>query len=131
MRIPECASTVIGILVLALTLPAAAHHGAAGQFYETRTAEVRGTVKEWSFVNPHPVLLLEVTDADGQIEVWDVFFGPQAAASLRNRGYAADTFEIGETVIVIGHLATADGVRGIDVFRGASRVTREDGSPIP
>ena len=27
-----------------------------------RTVEVTGSVKTWSFVNPHPILVLEVTD---------------------------------------------------------------------
>jgi hypothetical protein len=47
---------VVGSLVLALPRPAAAHHGAAGFFDETRTVEVKGWVKTWSFVNPHPIL---------------------------------------------------------------------------
>ena len=122
---------VIGSVMLALTSRAGAHHGAAGLFDVTRTVDVQGSVKSWSFVNPHPILLLEVTDENGQYADWDIYFGPAAASALRRRGYAADTFKVGETLIVRGHPAKAAGVRGIDVFGGAGRVTREDGTRVP
>ena len=121
----------VGSVVLALTSPAGAHHGAAGLFDGTRTVEVKGSVKTWSFVNPHPILLVEVTDENGQKVDWDIYFGPSAASALRRRGYAADTFTFGETLIVRGHPAKAAGVRGIDVFGGAGSVTREDGTRVP
>lgn len=122
---------VVGSVVLALPRPAAAHHGAAGLFDETRTVDVKGSVKTWSFVNPHPILVLEVTDENGQKADWDIYFGPSAASALRRRGYAADTLKIGETLIVRGHPAKAAGVHGIDVFGGASTMTRADGTRVP
>lgn len=122
---------VVGSAVLALPLATAAHHGAAGLFDETRTVEVKGSVKTWSFVNPHPILVLEATDENGQKADWDIYFGPSAASALRRRGYAADTFQVGESLIVKGHPARAAGVRGIDVFGGASTVTRADGTRVP
>lgn len=125
------AFVAIGSVVLALTVSAAAHHGAAGLFDQTRTVELKGSVKKWSFVNPHPILLLEVTDENGQKADWDIYFGPSAASALRRRGYAADTFKFGETLIVRGHPAKAAEVRGIDVFGGAGSVTREDGTRVP
>ena len=131
MRIRFVALVVIGSVVLALTPSAVAHHGAAGLFDESRTVEVKGVVKTWHLVNPHPILVLEVTDENGQTAEWHVYFGPSAAASLRSRGYAPETFEFGETVIVEGHPATIEGVNGVDVWGGASRVNREDGTPVP
>ena len=121
----------IGSVVLALIPSGEAHHGAAGLFDETRMVEVRGVVKTWSFVNPHPILVLEVTDRNGQKAEWDIYFGPSAASAMRSRGYAADTFKFDETVIVNGHPATTAGVNGIDVWGAATSMTREDGSRIP
>jgi hypothetical protein len=100
-------------VLLALSFPAAAHHGQAGLFDDTRTIELEGTVKEWSFVNPHPVLVLETTEA------------------LRRRGFSAETFAAGETLVITGHPATAAGVHGIDVWGGDSSVKRGDGSGVP
>ena len=122
---------VVGGAVLVLSPPAAAHHGAAGLFDLSRTVEVTGSVKTWSFVNPHPILVLEVTDENGATADWDIYFGPSAAAILQRRGYAPDTFTFGETLAVTGHLAKAAGVRGIDVFGPAASITRPDGTRVP
>jgi hypothetical protein len=118
-------------LLIGASLPAAAHHGAAGLFDESTTIEITGTVSQWSFVNPHPVLVLAVESDDGRTVEWDVYFGPAAASAMQRRGYAADTFAVGETVTVRGHPAAAAGVRGIDVTRVAGKVTRADGSDVP
>jgi len=120
-----------GSVLLALGSQSVAHHGQAGLFDQKRMVEMTGSVKEWSFVNPHPVLLIEITAADGTTTEWDVYFGPSAVSALRNRGFSAATFKVGETVIVNGHPATAAGARGIDVWGADSTVKRADGTPIP
>ena len=131
MTIRSSAPAVVGIFVLALSSVAATHHGAAGLFDVSQTVEVTGSVKMWRFVNPHPILVLEVTDQHGQTADWDIYFGPSAAAILQRRGYAPDTFTFGETLAVTGHLAKAAGVRGIDVFGPAASITRPDGTRVP
>ena len=131
MMIRSYALIVVGGVVAALTASAGPHHGAAGLFDETQTVEVTGAVKSWSFVNPHPILVLDVPDENGRHAEWDIYFGPAAAAALRRRGYATGTFTVAETLIVRGHPAKAAGVRGLDVFGGAGSVTREDGTPVP
>ncbi len=122
---------IVGSVVLALSPPTAAHHGAAGLFDLSQTVELTGAVKKWSFVNPHPILVLEVTDENGVTADWDVYFGPSAASMLRKRGYAPNTFTFGETLIVKGHPANAAGARGIDIFGSAASVTRSDGTLVP
>ena len=110
---------------------AVAHHGAAGLFDTSQTVELTGSVKIWSFVNPHPVLVVEVIDEDGQESEWDIYFGPPGASILRNRGYGPDTFKFGDVLTIQGHPARAAGVRGIDVFGDVGRVMKSDGTRIP
>jgi hypothetical protein len=119
------------LMMMLLSLPVAAHHGQAGLFDEARIVELRGTVKSWSFVNPHPMLVLEVTDEKAGKVDWDVYFGPPGAPIMRRNGYSAETFKQGETVVVKGHPATAAGVRGVDVWGEGVSVTRADGSAVP
>ena len=121
----------LAALIVATSLPAAAHHGQAGLFDETKVVELKGTVKKWSLVNPHPILVLEVADAGGTKTEWDVYFGPSAAGPLRRQGYTPETFRPGETVIVKAHPSTGAGVHGVDVWGRGVGVTREDGKPIP
>jgi hypothetical protein len=120
----------IGAFVLALSASGAAHHGQAGLFDETRIVELKGSVKQWSFVNPHPILLLEVTE-NGSSAEWDVYFGPSAVSFLRRQKFSSETFRIGEVVVIKGHPATGAGVRGIDVWGKGTSVARADGSAVP
>lgn len=131
MKHTHASAALLGGGLMLLGAISAAHHGQAGLFDDDQWVELSGTVREWSFVNPHPVLVLEVVDADGAAAAWDVYFGPAAVSALRRRGFSADTFTIGETLIVKGHPATAAGARGIDVWGGGTSVLRADGAAIP
>jgi hypothetical protein len=127
----KAACIALGSVLLVISVSSAAHHGAAGLFDEARTVELKGVVKEWTFVNPHPVLILEIAEANGEAADWDIYFGPQAVAALRRRGFSAATFVIGENIVVKGHPATAVGVRGIDVWGTGTSVLRSDGRAVP
>lgn len=117
-------------LVLCSVLAAAAHHGQVGLFDESRTIELKGTVKRWSFSNPHPILILEAPDAKGVRIEWDVYFGPGAVSSLRRQGFSAETFKAGEALVVTGHPATS-GAPGVDVLGKGTGVLRADGRSAP
>ena len=126
-----CALVVIATLLLIASVPTAAHHGQGGLFDEARTIELKGAVKRWSFVNPHPILLLEVTGEKGEKVDWDVYFGPSAVSAMRRQGFTPETFKVGETVIVKGHPAAQAGVRGVDIWGKGVSVTRADGKAVP
>jgi hypothetical protein len=117
-------------IVLCIAITVAAHHGQVGLFDENRIVELKGTVKQWSFINPHPILVLDAPDEKGVRKDWDVYFGPGAVPSLRRQGFAADTFKVGETVVVKGHPATS-GSPGVDVLGKGTGVTRANGQSVP
>jgi hypothetical protein len=121
---------LIAALVLGAVVTAAAHHGQAGLFDDTRIVELKGTVKQWSFINPHPILVLDAADENGVRKEWDVYFGPAAVPSLRRQGFSGDTFKVGETVTVKGHPATT-GSPGVDVLGKGTGVVRADGRSVP
>ena len=114
-----------------LSFSTRAHHGQAGLFDDAQLLELTGSVKEWIFVNPHPVLVLDVMDDNGETIEWDIYFGPAAVSALRRRGFSDDTFATGEILVVNGHPATAEGALGIDVWGADSTVVRADGSAVP
>ena len=121
---------IAGAIVICAAVALAAHHGQAGLFDDSRIVELKGTVKQWSFVNPHPILVLDAPDEKGVRKDWDVYFGPGAVPSLRRQGFAADTFKTGEIIVVKGHPATG-GAPGLDVMGKGTGVTREDGRSVP
>lgn len=121
---------IVGALVVCAAVTVTAHHGQAGIFDESRIVELKGTVKEWRFINPHPILVLEAPDEKGVRMEWDIYFGPGATPSLRRQGFSADTFKVGEAVTVKGHPARI-GAPGLDVLGKGTGVTRADGRSVP
>ncbi len=59
--------------VLGLSLlcgSAVAHHGAVGYDYSVPRKTLKGTVKQFTWQNPHTLLLLDVKDDQGNVVVW-------------------------------------------------------------
>jgi len=119
------------LLFGAMTMVAAAawaHHSTAG-IYRNVEVQLKGKVKAWRFINPHPSLKLEVVDEKGVAHEWDISYGGSAVAHLKRRGYTADTFKPGDIIIVKGHPTVLEGVYGMLIEGG--NPTREDGTPYP
>lgn len=72
-----------GLLLAAL--PAMAHHSIASEFDFEKELSLRGTLKRMDWITPHPILHLEVTNADGSKTTW-LF---QSANSLLGTGVTA------------------------------------------
>lgn len=121
----------ICVIAAGLLLGAAlqAHHSTRGIYDQTREIELTGKVVEWRFINPHPYLIIEAEAEDGTVRQWDVSYGGAAVVHLRRQGYAADTFKPGETIVVRGRPALADGVYGL-LIEGGRHPTRPDGTQV-
>ena len=119
---------MFGTLTLLATV-AVAHHSTAGIYDMSVETQVKGKVKEWRFTNPHPLLKIEVVDAKGVAQEWDVSYGGSAVSHLKKRGYTAQTFKPGDVVIVKGHPTILKDVHGLLIE--TSNPTREDGRPYP
>jgi len=88
---------VMIVLVLVLSLTALAHHSTA--IYDSeKPIELRGTVVEWKFTNPHCIIRLEVTDARGERVVWSLEGGN--TAGLFRQGWTPETLKTGDKLIV-------------------------------
>ena len=81
--------------------PLLAHHSLAS--YDTTTAvRVKGTVAQFQPLNPHSLIFLDETRADGSIRRWAVE-GP-AARQFDRIGFAKDGLKPGDVVEVCGYL---------------------------
>lgn len=111
MRFSILTSLTLGLALLSQA--SLAHHSTAVIYDQERTIEITGTIKEWRFVNPHPSMIVEVEEADGQIHEWDLSYGGLAVPHLQRRGYTADTFQPGERIRATGFPPRLQGARGI------------------
>ena len=84
----------------ALAAPAFAHHSFA-MFQNDKVVTIKGTVKEFEWVNPHSWIHLEVMNTDGKPEEWD--FEMASPFQLISRGWKQDSIKPGDQIAVTMH----------------------------
>ncbi len=77
--------------------PLAAHHGSAA-FDTGKKVELKGTVVEWIYSNPHCLLKLDVKGPDGKVVQW--IAEGQAPNVIFPGGYRRDSFKPGDQVTI-------------------------------
>lgn len=110
--------------VLAVSVPARAHHASAPFYDDTKMTEVQGMVTRFLIRNPHSFLYFEATDAKGQKVEWQVELG--AASSMARTGWTTETIKPGLLIKAVGRPSRAAGSYGMC----CARITRPDGTPI-
>ena len=81
---------------LLVTRPVAAHHSGA-MFDDAKVLELKGTIKEMQWKNPH-VWIQVVVDLDGKPTEWSLEAG--SPNSLSRNGWRSTTFKAGDEVTV-------------------------------
>jgi hypothetical protein len=90
----------VAILVtITAALPLSAHHSWPVSFSQLVT--VKGTVTEFMWANPHPMITLEVRNSDGSIEKWMV--GGPAINRMEANGWTKTTVKPGDVITGIGY----------------------------
>jgi hypothetical protein len=90
--------TAIVILALVSAVPLSAHHSwPVGNALVT----VKGTVTEFMWANPHPMINLDVRNKDGVIEKWQV--GGPAINRMEANGWSKTTVKPGDMITGIGY----------------------------
>ena len=95
---------VIGLVVAAS--PLRAHH--AWPVDSSSEVTVKGTVTSYSWANPHVMIGLDVTTADGKVEKWEV--GGPSVARMQGNGWDRTTLKAGDVITGTRHRFT-DGSR--------------------
>ena len=86
-------------LLFAAATPLLAHHSWPVSFGKLVT--VKGTVTEFAWENPHPMITLEVRADDGKIERWQV--GGPAISRMEANGWSKTTVKPGDVLTGIGY----------------------------
>ena len=82
---------------VAISVPLVAHHGAAS-FDTTRELNLKGTVTDWIWANPHCFLKFDAKDETGTIRNWAVEVSNPT--DMVKRGWARTSFKAGDEVTV-------------------------------
>lgn len=79
------------------------HHSIAGAYDSSEQVTVEGVIVRFQFVNPHPFVTMQVTDAASATEPWHLEMDNRR--ELTRVGMTADTLEPGDRVVVTGSLS--------------------------
>ena len=82
--------------------PTFAHHGGAA-YDNTNPLTLSGTVKEFHFIQPHPLIALEVKDEKGNLVEWSVEM--TAPNHLVRYGWNGKKLKPGDEITVTGNPA--------------------------
>jgi hypothetical protein len=99
-----------GLCVIAAVGVAFAHHGTASYDMNTEVT-LTGTVKDWTFENPHSWLWLNLTSPNGAAEEWSIESAPPNY--LTRQGWSATTLKPGEKLTVLISPLRRESKRGI------------------
>lgn len=84
-------------------IAAHAHHSVASVYDHSQKVTVDGVVKEFHFVNPHPFVLVDVKDAAGVSQQWQIEMDNRW--ELVEIGMTAKTLGPGDGLIITGSRA--------------------------
>ena len=110
---------ILSLVSSAVTL--SAHH--SWPISRSQLVTVKGTVMEFAWENPHPMITLEVRAADGKLEKWLV--GGPAINRMEANGWTKATVKPGDVITGIGY-QFADGQKIIRL----ERVVLADGKEL-
>lgn len=89
---------VLGALFGIATL--AAHHSISAIYDSSQRKTIEGVVTEFQFVNPHPIVLVDVENGSGGTEQWRLEMDNRV--ELVQIGFTRETLKPGDRVVVMG-----------------------------
>jgi Family of unknown function (DUF6152) len=120
MKALSVTAFVILVLVSAV-VPVSAHHSWPVSY--ERLVTVKGTVIEFTWANPHPMMTIEVQTNEGRTEKWQI--GGPAINRMEANGWTRTTVKPGDVITGIGY-QFADGQKIVRL----ERVIMPDGKEL-
>jgi Family of unknown function (DUF6152) len=117
----SCVPAFVILTLVSAVMPLSAHHSWPVSF--DRLVTVKGTVIEFRWANPHPMITLEAQANDGRPERWEI--GGPAIIRMEANGWTKTTVKPGDVITGIGY-QFADGQKILRL----ERVVLSDGKEI-
>jgi uncharacterized protein DUF6152 len=90
---------MLSLLVVLVAAPVFAHHG--GSAYDgSKPTTLTGTVTDFQFIQPHPIIALDVKDDKGEIVKWSVEM--TSPNHLVRFGWNGHKLKPGDEITVVG-----------------------------
>ena len=92
-------SALLTVALIFAAVPLSAHHSWPVSY--TQLVTVKGTVMDFAWENPHPMITLEVKTNDGKVEKWMV--GGPAINRMEANGWNKATVKKGDVITGTGY----------------------------
>ncbi len=112
-----------GVCAFLFSGPAFAHHGGAA-YDSNHPMTLTGTVKAFQFIQPHPLITLEVKDSQGKTVEWSVEM--TAPNHLVRYGWNGKRLKPGDEITVTG-LPSKNGLKVLNL----RKISYTNGEQIP
>ena len=96
------------IVLLAIAVPAIAHHAFAAEYDADQPVKLKGKITRFEWTNPHARFYIDVVDEKGVVSNWNLELASPNV--LRRNGWTSKILQIGEEITVEGSRAR-DGSR--------------------
>lgn len=116
-----CVRAFVILALISVAVPLTAHHSWPVSY--DRLVTVKGTVLEFTWANPHPMITLEVQSSEGRPEKW--LIGGPAINRMEANGWTKTTVKPGDVITGIGY-QFADGQKIVRL----ERVVMPDGKEL-
>jgi hypothetical protein len=123
MRNALLALVFLAVCLFAFSGPALAHHGGAA-YDNAHPITLKGTVKDFAFIQPHPLITLEVKDDQGATAEWSVEM--TAPNHLVHFGWNGKKLKPGDQIVVVG-LPSKNGLKVLNL----RKISWANGEEIP
>jgi hypothetical protein len=91
------------VTLLAVAVPAIAHHAFAAEYDADQPVTLKGKVTKFEWTNPHARFYIDVADAKGTVENWNLELASPNV--LKRNGWSSKILQIGDTITVEGSRA--------------------------
>ena len=92
-------AVIVTLALVSAAVPVSAHHSWPVSF--TKLVTVKGTVTEFTWSNPHPMITIEVKNNDGAVEKW--LIGGPAINRMEANGWTRTTVKPGDMITGTGY----------------------------
>ncbi len=99
----KVATLSAAIVLLAIAVPAIAHHAFAAEYDADQPVKLKGKVTKFEWTNPHARFYIDVVDEKGVVSNWNLELASPNV--LRRNGWTSKILQIGEEITVEGSRA--------------------------
>jgi hypothetical protein len=90
-------------ILLAATVPLAAHHSFAAEYDSKQLITLKGVITKVEWTNPHIYFYLDVKDESGAVTNWSLEGYPPN--TLKRTGFPKDLLKVGDEITVTAYKA--------------------------